>query len=530
VRALSGAGGRLNRDRGDFRSALLKRFRAMPASERDMRQLGKLIEAGHPCISLNTCEEDYALELVRQVSMGRENCTLLGWSVTRGVHQGLLGESPGRTPEAAHRAADGLRTLRSDESWNLCYLLDLAPHLKDHVTLRAFRDLLERVRERGRALVLIDPGSDLPEVVAAHSTPLELSLPNEVEIEQLIRRTLSRLNRQRKIHVDLNRGQLQTVIKNLRGLSRRQVRQVIADVVAEDRRFTADDINHIVAIKRRALAGDGVLEYVETPVDLGSVGGLEHLKQWLHRRRSAYSEDAAAFGLIPPRGVLMLGVQGAGKSMCAKAIATAWQYPLLRLDPSTLYDRYMGESERRLRDSLRQAESMAPMVLWIDEIEKGFASAASRSNDGGLSQRMFGTLLTWMQEHTAPVFLVATANDIEALPPELLRKGRFDEIFFVDLPIPETRRQILEIHLAKRNRPPADFDLERLVAVSEGYSGAEIEQGIISALHNAFAAKQPLDTAGIEEALRASPPLSVTMSERIDALRRWAAGRCVPAD
>ena len=257
---------------------------------------------------------------------------------------------------------------------------------------------------------------------------------------------------------------------------------------------------------------------------------MNALKTWLRQRSDALTPEAKAFGLQPPKGVLLLGVQGAGKSLCAKAIATAWQRPLLRLDPGVLYDRYVGESERRLRSALRQAELMAPIILWIDEIEKGFASAASQSTDGGLSQRMFGTLLTWMQEHEAPVFLIATANNIDALPPELLRKGRFDEIFFVDLPTPPVRREIFAIHLRKRNRNPDDFDLEALAEGSPGYSGAEIEQAIIAALHGAFADSTEIDTPRILAAVAGSPPLSVTMAERIDHLRSWARSRCVPAD
>jgi len=226
----------------------------------------------------------------------------------------------------------------------------------------------------------------------------------------------------------------------------------------------------------------------------------------------------------------MLGVQGAGKSLCAKAIASVWQRPLLRMDVGALYDRYVGESERRLRDTLRHAERMAPIVLWIDEIEKAFASAASRSTDGGLSQRMFGSLLTWMQEHDAPVFLVATANDIEALPPELLRKGRFDEVFFVDLPDASIRGEIFAIHLRKRGRDPAGFEIDTLADASDGYSGAEIEQAIIASLHDAFAEKQDIDTERLLATLRSSKPLSVTMAERVTALRRWAQGRCLSAD
>jgi SpoVK/Ycf46/Vps4 family AAA+-type ATPase len=304
---------------------------------------------------------------------------------------------------------------------------------------------------------------------------------------------------------------------------------VILDVICDDCRFDSTDIQHILARKRKAV-GAGPLEYVEAPVSMDEIGGLKSLKKWLQARQNCLTEKAEEFGLPTPRGVLMLGVQGAGKSLSAKAVATAWQRPLLRLDAGNLYDRYIGESERRLRDALHQAERMAPVVVWIDEIEKGFASAASHSSDGGLSKRMFGTLLTWMQEHTAPVFMVATANDIAALPPELLRKGRFDEIFFVDLPSIDARHAILAVHLKKRKRDPKKFDLDSLAEASAGYSGAEIEQGIVGALHEAYAAKTDLTTAHVLAALKNSPPLSVTMAERIAELRQWAEGRCVPAD
>ncbi len=274
----------------------------------------------------------------------------------------------------------------------------------------------------------------------------------------------------------------------------------------------------------------GLIEYIQTPLDLSEIGGMRRLKKWLEERKDAFTSKAEDFGLKAPKGVLMLGVQGAGKSLCAKAIATAWHQPLLRMDPSVLYASYIGESERNLRDALRQIEAMSPVILWIDEIEKGFASAASQSTDGGLSKRMFGTLLTWMQEHEAPVFVIATANDIEALPPELLRKGRFDEIFFVDLPTENVRKEIFAIHLKKRGRDPGQFDLDALAKTSEGYSGSEIEQAVISALHGAYANETDLDTNRLLSALRTSPPLSVTMAECVQCLRAWAEGRCVPAD
>ncbi|MCH8053674.1 MAG: AAA family ATPase [Planctomycetes bacterium] len=364
----------------------------------------------------------------------------------------------------------------------------------------------------------------------AHATRLELALPDEKELEQIVRKTLRRLNKNKKIDIEITRSTWRTIIRNLRGLNRRQVDQIIVDVVADDRRFDEADINDILAFKRRAVQSGSLLEYVQCPVDINEIGGISRLKRWLKQRQNAVSDKATEFGLEAPRGVLLLGVQGAGKSFCAKAIATAWQRPLLRMDPGALYDRYIGESERRLRDALRQAEVMAPIILWIDEIEKAFASAASRSSDGGLSQRMFGSLLTWMQEHTEPVFLVATANDIEALPPELLRKGRFDEIFFVDLPKKTARKQIFSIHLKKRNRDPKEFDMQALADASDGYSGAEIEQAIIAGMHDAFAEGENLTTERIVRVLQDSPPLSVTMAEKVQVLRNWAKGRCVPAD
>jgi SpoVK/Ycf46/Vps4 family AAA+-type ATPase len=367
-------------------------------------------------------------------------------------------------------------------------------------------------------------------VIRAVATPFELSFPLPPEIEQIVKELLRSRKDELGLEVNITKRDFEIVIRNLRGLTRRQVRQVVLDAIADNRKFDATDLHHIMAAKRKCLTGDGLLEYIETPATVSEIGGMNHLKAWLARRQDALSDAAAGFGLTPPRGIFMLGVQGSGKSLAAKAVAAAWSRPLLRMDPSLLFDRFIGESERRLNSALAQAEAMAPIVLWIDEIEKGFASAASQSTDGGLSKRMFGTLLTWMQERTAAVFLIATANDIESLPPELLRKGRFDEIFFVDLPNTEARAAIFRIHLIKRKRNAASFDLNGLAAASDGYSGAEIEQAVISGLFDAFAVKTELTTEILIATLRNSPPLSVTMAERIDDLRTWSKGRCVPAD
>jgi SpoVK/Ycf46/Vps4 family AAA+-type ATPase len=297
-----------------------------------------------------------------------------------------------------------------------------------------------------------------------------------------------------------------------------------------DRVFSDQDINEIITAKRNLVRQNGLLEFVQAPLDINEIGGISKIKEWLRVRKDAFSPEALNFGIKAPKGVLILGVQGSGKSLCAKAIASAWQMPLLRLEPGVLYNKFIGESEKNLREALQYTELISPVVLWIDEIEKAFASAASHSVDGGLSQRMFGSLLTWMQERQSPVFLVATANNIEALPPELLRKGRFDEIFFVDLPGLDARKQILEIHLRKCKRDPKKFDLNALAQAAEGYSGAEIEQAIMSALNEAFACKTELKTAGVLKSLQGSPPISVTMAESIQNLIEWSKGRCLRAE
>jgi ATP-dependent 26S proteasome regulatory subunit len=499
-----------------------------PSSLTDAQRFEQLITARHPCILIASTEEDVALEIVRDCAMQR-GCDLSEWSTTRGLFDGIVA-SPTFIPDTDHPAAALLHLIQTCNSRRMVVLLDIIGHLKDERTLRMLRDAIVHVSKRRGTVVLIDSRSDLPPSIEAMTTRFELSLPDDADVENCIRDTLREINSEQRIEVAVSRKGLSLMVKNLRGLSNRQVRQMVIDAVAEDLRFDDADINSMLASKRRALGGGTLLEFIESPATLDEIGGLGRLKNWLNARHNCLSEEASAFGLQSPRGVLMLGVQGAGKSLSAKAIATAWQRPLLRMDVGALYDRYIGESERRLREALRQAERMAPIILWIDEIEKAFASAASQSSDGGLSKRMFGSLLTWMQEHTAPVFLIATANDIEALPPELLRKGRFDEIFFVDLPSLESRVAIVQIHLAKRRRDVNQFDVAALAAASEGFSGAEIEQAIVSAMHEAFAAKTELTTEHILSAMEHSPPLSVTMAEKVGWLREWAQGRCVPAE
>ena len=495
--------------------------------------LGELIHAGHACIRIVTPEEQELQLAARQAGLN-SGLPVLEWSILSGIKEGIL-EGGKPVPQTEHPAA-ALYHFATITRPSVFIMADLAPHLKEDRTLRAWRELVHHLARRhrehddGSCLVMIDPTTDVPAIVEQHSLLHNPILPDAQRLEDIVRRALKRLHRQKPLNIEVSQSTFDTVVRSLAGLTQRQAEQVIREVVASDRRFDDTDIAHILIAKRRTLGTHGALEAIEAPTDLSQIGGMTNLKKWLAIRKDALSPKAAAFGIAPPKGVLLLGVQGAGKSLCAKAVATAWQLPLLRLDAGSLYDKFVGESERRLRTALDQAKAMAPVVLWIDEIEKAFASAASQSTDGGLSKRMFGTLLTWMQERTKPIFLVATANDIEALPPELLRKGRFDEIFFVDLPGEDARKEIFAIHLRKRGRKVEEFDTAALAAASSGFSGAEIEQAVIAALHTAYAEGKPLATQHILEAVRTSPPLSVTMAEKMNDLREWSRGRCVPAD
>ncbi|MFT5423451.1 MAG: hypothetical protein ACI89L_001228 [Phycisphaerales bacterium] len=492
---------------------------------RDATRLSDLMRAGHAAILIQTIDEPEARQAAFAAadSFGAHVWT---WTTIDGLRD--HSNQGGGPISDTEPAAGALFWLSQRTVPSVQVFFDLSDHLGDPKALRALRRLIQFNADRGGHLILIDHNIPQARVIVESCTPFSLSMPSDEEIEAEVRSALQAQHAVGPIEVNLTKGQFRVFLKNLRGLSRRHIRQIVREIVG-DKQFDSEDLNHAIAIKRELLSAGGVLEFVESPATLDGIGGLTHLKAWLAQRSESFDEKAEKYGIAPPRGVLLLGVQGAGKSLSAKAVATGWNRPLLRLDPSSLYDRFVGESERRLRDALTQAEAMSPIVLWIDEIEKGFASAASQSTDGGLSQRMFGTLLTWMQDHTAPVFLIATANNIDALPPELLRKGRFDEIFFVDLPDAEARRMIFAIHLKKRSRDPEKFDLDTLTDAADGFSGAEIEQAVIAGLHTAFSEKRELTTEDVLKCVRTSPPLSVTMAEKVAKLRAWAKERCVPA-
>ncbi len=487
-----------------------------------------LIQAGNPILSMETPDEPRAVRTVHEAA------ALLALPVTEwSVTTGLTTTSPAaqQTLVEPGKAAAALKYV-SQCSYPAVYLFkDLGPHCKDPQVVRLIRDLYFSPDSRLWTLILLDP-IGLPPDVRRLTVPFDVGWPDADELLEVVRATFQDVQRRslHKIESKLTARDLEMLVQTLRGLTTDEAAHIVAAALHGDRVLDSGDLTRIVDAKRNRLGTTGCLESIMADVSPDEVGGLRNLKRWLNLRHSGFSSRGQEFGLDPPRGILLLGVQGCGKSLCAKVVASAWRMPLMRMDPGVLYQKFIGESEARLREALHQAESMAPAVLWIDEIEKAFASASSDSADGGLSQRMFGTLLSWMQDHRHPIFLIATANNLAQLPPELMRKGRFDEIFFVDLPGAEERESIFAIHLRKRLREKSRYDLPHLVAASEGFTGAEIEQAVISGLYAAFAEKTDCSTEHILAAIQTTQPLSVVMREHVEKLRTWAQGRCVMAD
>lgn len=492
-------------------------------------KLKLLIQSGNPLISIQTSDEERALERVMDVaeSMSRP---LIEWSMTTGL-QRLEEGHPGEKLVEGGKVLPTLKHIRDNPEVAIYVFKDLGPHCKDALVHRMLRDLMVVCSQTRATLVLIDALS-LPDEFKRFTVRYEIGWPSAEELEQVVRKTFNKIKSESlyEVNASIKKREVDQLVQSLRGLSTTEASRVISSAIYDDFALTSDDLPHIVEAKRTLLGSTGCLESIAADFSVDDIGGLDNLKRWLSRRRDGFSRRAREFGLEAPRGILMLGVPGCGKSLCAKVVASDWNMPLLRLDPGVLYQKFIGESESQLRQALSQAESMAPVVLWIDEIEKAFASASAGSADGGLSKRMFGTLLSWMQDHRHPIFIIATANDISALPPELMRKGRFDEIFFVDLPDAETRAQILEIHLRRRKRDPGEFDLSRLGSAAESFSGSELEQVVVSAMFSAFTERVELNDKHLLSAIAETRPLAVLSAEKVAELRAWAERRCVLAD
>ena len=490
----------------------------------NLRDLKLLVLSRHPLICIRSFEEGRVIRLVERMAAELRVPGFV-WKATLGLARFGTGQAIYES-QSAIKALQLVTSMRSD---GIYLMLDLHRYLEDPIIVRTLRDIAASFSRDRRALMLCAPDFDLPPELEKAAVPFKLELPGMRELRVMVGRTLRDLAMVNTIRVSVEKDDLHRITQSLKGLTLLEAERVLTRVIMEDLSLTPGDISRILSLKKDLISRDGVLEYYPQEESLKSVGGLGNLKKWLRRRAAAFSSDAREHGLEPPRGILLLGVQGCGKSLCARAVSSEWNLPLLRLDPGRLYNKYVGESEKNLRKALSVAEAMGPSVLWLDEVEKGFSSQSS-DNDGGLSRRLLGTFLSWLQDRKASVFVVATANDIESIPPELFRKGRFDEVFFVDLPSDMAREQIFRIHLSRRKQDPKTFDLSRLAEEAAGFSGAEIEQAIVSALYAAFPDRKKLDTSILTEEIRSTVPLSRTYREKIESLRRWAAGRAVPAN
>ena len=490
--------------------------------QQSVLDLKGLVRSFHSLIVIETVEEERVRAILAEVAADL-SLPFFEWSVTSGFRRGY-GAAIGNTHDALG-VLKHMAELRTDAIY---FLKDLGPHLDKPETARALRELAEKLTHTASAIVLTGEPVNLPRDVDSLAVRFELQLPDEAERRGAIRRVVDAMKTRQPVQVDLTRDDVQRLTQALAGLTLQQTRCVIAQAILEDGKLSPLDIERVIRWKGDIIDKGGVLEFFPLEDNRFELGGFARLKSWLADARIGFTPEALALNLQPPKGVLFVGVQGCGKSLASKFIAREWQLPLLKLDAGRLYDKYVGETEKNFRRATMVAEAMAPVVLWIDEIEKAFASGTAADADGGLSQRLFASFLTWLQEKKEGVFVVGAANDLNRMPPELLRKGRFDEIFFVDLPTGDERQNIFAIHLRSRKQDVAQFDLAQLAAASEGFSGAEIEQAVIAALYRALHTKQPLTTTSLIDALRATVPLSIARREDVERLRAFAEGRFTP--
>ncbi|MGD8430644.1 MAG: AAA family ATPase [Ectothiorhodospiraceae bacterium] len=480
-----------------------------------------LLRSRVPLIAAETREEQRLLRLLldRLPALGRP---VFHWSVAEGLRRADL-DTPPQTDTDDPTAL--LRRIRATRSPGIYVLADFHPYLQDPLHVRLLKEIALHHQDAAHSVILVSHSLELPQELRPYGARFHLRLPDRDSLESMVHEIATQWARENGRKVRTDRETLERLVNSLLGLSAADARRLIRTAVYDDGAITGDELPAIQAAKFRLLDRGSGLNFEYDTAGFADVGGLRRLKSWLQQRSTALREPDP--NLPAPRGILLVGVQGGGKSLAAKAVAGLWDVPLLRLDMGTLYSKYYGESERNLRNAMQTAEVVAPCVLWIDEIEKALAAGDS---DDGLARRLLGTLLTWLAEHREPVFLVATANAIDRLPPELIRKGRMDEIFFVDLPKTDVRAEIFDIHLRRREIDPADFDLQRLAEVTDGFSGAEIEQAVVSALYLARSERSALDQEHLETEIQRTRPLSVLMDRKIAALRAWAAERTVFAD
>lgn len=486
-------------------------------------ELDTHIRARYPLLWIVTAEEKRAIAEI-EVLANSQHKRLMLWSAAVGV---TIAGAPGRADAARRDPLTLLNAILDDPEPGIWVLCDFHPVLRDASVVRRLREVAFALRASAKTVILLGTVLKIPPEIEKEVTVLDFALPSAEVLTAGILRILDDASRSGRITVELDKRARERLVQACLGLTESETENAIAKaIIVGDGRLDASAIEVVIAEKQQLIRKSGLLEFYASDEQMGSVGGLSALKEWLRKRVRAFGEDARAYGLPEPRGILLVGVQGCGKSLVAKAVANSWRLPLLRLDVGRLFSSLVGSSEENLRNAIRVAESIAPVVLWVDEIEKGFSGVGSSNvSDAGTAARVFGSFVTWLQEKQSPVFIIATANDVSLLPPELVRKGRFDEIFFVDLPDARERADIWRIHLAKRRRDPAEFDVATLAMASDGLSGAEIEQAVISALYDAFDQARPLQMNDLLQTLQETVPLSRMMDEQIESLRVWARQR-----
>ncbi len=501
----------------------------------ELNDLLLLLKTGQPIICIETHEELRALDLVKkcQTALGKP---VLQWTVTGGLADAATGRPPLSLTDrntTTNMAAQpdpkqALISVRNTSVPSVVALLDFHSHLDDSFNLRMIKEIAQDFNNLGHHLIFISHEVKLPQDVARFSMQFSLSLPDRMAIRKLIVEELKVWkfrNPDQQLRAD--RKSIHLLVNNLLGLTVSDCRRLIRSAIYDDNAISKSDLTKIQRAKYELIGQDGVLSFEFDTAPFAEVGGFANLKNWLDVRKFAFLPAEQKRKLDVPKGILLVGVQGCGKSLAARAVAGAWKIPLLRLDFGALYNKFFGETEKNMRQAIALAETMSPCVLWVDEIEKGISTG---DYDSGTSQRLLATLLTWMADNTKPVFIVATANDISALPPELIRKGRLDEVFFVDLPDEAARKEIFTIHLKKRDAMTESLPLTEAIKLSEGFSGAEIEQAVVSALYHCAAMDKDLDEALLLNQLASTRPLSVVMSEQITQLQNWAKTRTVPAN
>jgi len=515
-------------------------------------RLKVLINSSTPIVVMETVEEMRIIDLVRSACIELA-LPVFEWSIADGLTRcgSNAPVAPIENPRPVQKLSSQISTLAEQAQVigntrepaqvlahlatmtldSVFILKDFHRHIEDPVVIRRLRDVAQRFCTNRRTLIITGPAVPLPAELASLVEFVELPLPDTKRLRQIVEETYKRLSKDHALKNKLDAASLDAVADNLRGLTEEEAERAVSQAIIAHYGLTPEMITDVLEAKKNMLRRAGVLEFIDNSESMANIGGLENLKRWLQQRRGSWEESARDYGLQPPRGVIIMGVQGCGKSLCAQAIAGEWKLPLVKFDTAAVFDKYVGETEKRVKKLFRVAEELAPAILWIDELEKVFAGSApsSSSSDAGVSSRLLGSFLSWLQDRTAPFFIAATSNNVNALPPELIRKGRFDELFFVDLPNIAERRAIFSIHLKRHKQNPSVFDLDQLALAAKGYSGAEIDAAVQTGMYAAFSTKKALTTEDLLQALQSTVPLSATRAEEIQAIRQWAKQRAVPA-